>query len=217
MNGHPGPITYKNISLWKSSSALTSPLVAVETFPSSLETMSSAGRLVRSSLSTQGRSLRKSARQRFIPSCITTQVQACWLIPEMRKLFCYLFISYKDFNTSGLTHRIVGHLLGFLHQNIHPWFQQPFSEGFLELKDTKKRWFTHWCHLLRQHTLIRVWASASWSHFNQHRVYGPQLSNFSFPVTLRIYFKIILTAFKDQHSPAPVTQRFKLHLLQLII
>lgn len=62
-------VTYKNISLWKSSSTPTSPLVTSAAFPSILDRMSSAGGFVMSSLSTQGRSLRKSARHCFSPSC----------------------------------------------------------------------------------------------------------------------------------------------------
>lgn len=68
---HQAAVTHKNISLWKSSSTLTSPFVAFGTFPSTFERTSSAGRLVMSNLSIQGRSLRKSARHCFIPSCIT--------------------------------------------------------------------------------------------------------------------------------------------------
>lgn len=67
--------TYKNISLWKSSSALTSPLFGVGTFPSALVIMSSTGRLVLSNLSTQGRLLRKSARHCFKPACVTTRTK----------------------------------------------------------------------------------------------------------------------------------------------
>lgn len=62
--------THKNISLWKSSSGLMSPLALLSSLPSDLATMSSAGRLTMSSLSTQGSVfLRKSARHCFKPSC----------------------------------------------------------------------------------------------------------------------------------------------------
>lgn len=66
--------THKNISLWKSSSTVTSPLDSPRTPPSTFARTSSAGRLVMSSLSTQGRSLRKSARHSFIASCDTRSV-----------------------------------------------------------------------------------------------------------------------------------------------
>lgn len=77
---HHVTVTHKNISLWKSSSTLTSPFAAFGTFPSTFERTSSAGRFVKSNLSVQGRSLRKSARHCFIPSCITTQYKRQYII-----------------------------------------------------------------------------------------------------------------------------------------
>ncbi|KAK0136281.1 C-type lectin domain family 10 member A [Merluccius polli] len=79
----PSDDTYKNISLWKSSSAFRSPSAAGR-FPSALATMSSAGRLVRSNLSTRGRLFRRRGRSEFRLAGHNVPVLCCWCVVQLQ-------------------------------------------------------------------------------------------------------------------------------------
>lgn len=115
--------THKNISLWKSSSTLTSGF-----FPSTFERMSLAGRLVMSNRSTQGRSLQKSARHCLIASCITTytmsikrQISKTFSVCNTCIIWTNVMIDHRTFCV--FTHHIINKLVGFIHKDVHPWFQ----------------------------------------------------------------------------------------------
>lgn len=124
--------TYKNISLWKSLSTVTSPSDAPRTFSSTFE-RTSAGRLVMSSLSTQGRSFRKSAKHCFIVSCNRPCVPtAAFLI----SLFCkiHLWVIHETLTCYRVLTILLTYFFDLSTHTFIPGFNNPLVNASCSCK-----------------------------------------------------------------------------------